>query len=132
MNANSRIIKTDIEVLYPELSYAINGACFNVHNELGRFCREIQYADELEREFSKRKINYKREQRLYKEGAFTRNILDFIIEDCIILELKAKVVITKEDYYQTKRYLISSDKKLGLIVNFRDTYLKPRRVLNNK
>ena len=132
MNSNSRIIKTNIEVLYPELSYAINGACFNVHNELGRFCREIQYADELEKEFSKRKINYKREKRVYKEDAFTRNILDFVIEDCIILELKAKVIITKEDYYQTKRYLISSDKKLGLIVNFRDTYLKPRRVLNNK
>ena len=44
----NRIIKQNIEVLYPDLSYKINGICFNVHNQLGRFGREKQYADELE------------------------------------------------------------------------------------
>ena len=131
MHSNSRIIKTNIEVLYPELSYTLTGICFEVHNKLGRFCREIQYADELEAEFKKKGILYKREVRLHKDGKFTRNILDFIIEDSIVLEIKAKSVLTKEDYYQAKRYLISSNKKLGLLVNFRDTFLKPKRILNS-
>lgn len=131
MYANSRIRKTNIKILYPELSYVINGLCFNVHNKLGRFSREMQYANELEEELIKNNIKYKRENRNIKNGKFTGNIIDFIIEDKAVIELKAKSVVTKEDYYQTKRYLIDSNIKLGLIVNFRDSYLKPKRVLNN-
>ena len=131
MSANQRIIKKNIEILYPELSYKISGACFDVHNKLSRFCREKQYADELESELDKRGIKYHREMRICEEDKFTGNVADFIIEDCVVLELKAKSVVTKDDYYQLKRYLVSSDKKLGLLVNFRDTYLKPKRVLNN-
>ena len=131
MNANQRIIKKNIVVLYPELSYKITGSCFAVHNRLGRFCREKQFADELETELKTNGIKYKRENRVIKNGRFTGNIIDFIIEDYIILEIKAKSILSKEDYYQLKRYLISLNKKLGLLVNFRDTYLKPKRVLNN-
>ncbi len=131
MNTNQRIIKQNIDVLYPELSYRINGACFNVHNKLSRFCREKQYGDELESELNKSGIRFSREARISQEEKFTGNIADFIVEDCIILELKAKNVISKDDYYQLKRYLISKNMKLGLIVNFRDTYLKPKRILNN-
>jgi GxxExxY protein len=131
MNANSRIIKTNIEVLYPELSYKINGICFNVHNKIGRFSREKQYADALEMEFKTNGLKYSREMRVCNDDDFTGNIIDFIIDDCIILELKAKSILSKQDYYQAKRYLISLNKKLCLLVNFRDTYLKPKRVLNN-
>jgi len=41
-----RIIKNN--VLYPELSYRLNGLFFRIHNELGRFRNEKQYADALE------------------------------------------------------------------------------------
>ena len=40
--------------------------------------------------------------------------------------------ITKEDYFQTQRYLQAANIKLGLIVNFRSTFLKPKRVINTK
>jgi GxxExxY protein len=131
MNSNSRIIKKNIEVLFPELSYKINGACFNVHNKLGRYSREKQYADELEKELIERGLKFSREIRVSKEKEFTGNVMDFIVENCVVLELKAKGILTKNDYYQLKRYLISCNKKLGLLVNFRDTYLKPKRILNN-
>ena len=58
------------------------------------------------------------------------NIPDFIIDKKIILEIKAKRIITKDDYYQVKRYLVSSNLQLGIIVNFRQKYLSPKRVLN--
>ena len=54
----------------------------------------------------------------------------FVIDDCIVVEIKAKKFITKNDFYQTKRYLISTNKELGLIVNFRDDFIKTKRVLN--
>lgn len=101
-----------------------------MHKRLGRFCKERQYAYEIEKCLKERQLKYVRENRFYKDGEFTRNILDFIIGDCIILEVKAKKFITKEDFYQTKRYLVSTQKELGLIVNFRDDFIKTKRVLN--
>lgn len=60
-----------------------------------------------------------------------RNIPDFIIEDKLIVDLKAKPIITKNDYFQMKRYLVSSKKKLGIIINFRQKYIRPKRIVNN-
>lgn len=123
-------IKKNINILYPELSYELNGIFFSVHRKIGRYCKEKQYADEMERELKEKGIKYIRENRIYKEGEFTRNILDFIVNDCIVLEIKAKKFVTKEDFYQIKRYLISTKKELGLIVNFRDDFIKTKRILN--
>lgn len=131
MNSNPRIIKKNIEVLYPELSYTISGICFEVHNKLGRFCREKQYSDELERKLVEKNIKYEREKRILEDNIFTGNILDFIVEDSVVIDLKAKKFITKEDYYQMQRYLKILDKKLGLIINFQDTFVKPKRILIN-
>jgi len=59
-----------------------------------------------------------------------RNIPDFIIDNKIVVDLKNKDFITKEDYFQIQRYLQSCGKKLGLIVNFRQKRLYPKRILN--
>lgn len=121
------------KILYPELSYLICGLCYKIHNELGRYRNESQYADAFENLLKKNQIKYKREEKLSPsfEGEKTnRNIVDFIIENKIIIDFKAKRAITKDDYYQMKRYLSSSNKELGLIINFRDYYLKPKRILN--
>ena len=123
------------QVIYPELSYKICGLCFYVHNKLGRYLNEKQYADALEKFLKESKISYKREFRLtssFNGEMEGRNIPDFIIEDKIVVDLKAKPAILKEDYFQMKRYLISSKKKLGLIFNFRQKYLRPKRILNSK
>ena len=119
------------ELFYKELSYKINGLLFKVHNELGRFCRERQYSDALEKLLKAEGINFVREESISMEMVDNRNTnkADFIIDNKIVLELKAKSFILKEDYYQVNRYLQSSSHKLGLIVNFRNKYLKPIRVI---
>ena len=113
------------KVIYAELSYAITGICFDAHNELGRFEKEKRYGDLVEDGLKEKGIPYQREYRIE-----TGDIIDFLVADKIILELKAKKLILKDDYYQTQRYLHSLDKKLGMIVNFRNRYLKPIRVIN--
>jgi GxxExxY protein len=125
------IVKKDIEILYPELSYRLNGIFFKIHRELGRYSKEKQYADALERELKEKSMAYAREDRVVKDDCFTGNIIDFIVNDCVIVELKAKKFVTKDDFYQVKRYLINLNKKLGLLVNFRDDFIKTKRILNN-
>jgi GxxExxY protein len=122
------------KLIYPELSYKINGILFSVHNTLGRFCNEKQYADAVERYLKKLKLNYEREKALppsFDNEFEGRNKIDFLIEDKIILELKAKRILTREDYYQIKRYLSAICKKLGVVVNFRKKYIEPKRILNS-
>lgn len=125
-------IKT--EILFKDLSYKICGLFFSVHNDLGRYRNEKQYGDALEFLLKESGTNYAREKAL--PISFTgenerRNIPDFIIEDKIIVDLKAKDIIAKEDYFQMKRYLVSYNKKLGLLVNFRQKHLYPKRILSS-
>jgi GxxExxY protein len=79
-------------------------------------------------------IKYAREEFLPPsfEGEGNRNKPDFIIEDKIIIDFKAKNFITKEDYYQMRRYLASINLKLGIIYNFRCQVLIPKRVINSE
>ena len=123
--------KMSDSLLYPELSYLVCGLCYKVHNELGRYRSEKQYADLLENHFRENRINYKREEFLPPSfpGEGKRNKPDFLIDDKLILDLKAKSIITKEDYFQMKRYLDSTEKDLGIIVNFCQVYLRPKRVI---
>jgi len=129
MVANKRKIR---DLLHPELSYNIVGLCFKVHNNLGRYRNEQQYADALEVLFKEDGIDFEREKFLPKsfEGEQNRNKPDFVIEDKIILDLKAKTRLTKEDYYQMRRYLDSGNKELGILVNFRQKNIAPKRILN--
>jgi GxxExxY protein len=124
-------INKNVEILFPELSYRLNGIFFKIRKKLDRYFREKQYSDVFEQELIKEEINYKRENRIDNDNKFSGNIADFIIEDLIIIDIKAKKFISKNDFYQMKRYLISSNKRLGMIVNFRDDFIKVRRVLNN-
>ncbi len=123
-----------VKIIEKDLSYEIVGCCFKVHNKLGRFCSERQYADELEKVLTENKIYFIRECELDKifPGTLLGNRADFLIEKRIILDIKAKKFITKEDYDQMLRYLYCSKLPLGLIINFRNTYLKAKRVVNNK
>jgi len=135
-NTNLRIYANDAnrgkQIIFKELSYLITGLCFKVHNEMGHFCKEKQYADRFEELLRLNNIPYKREFDLKKLSSTTLlgNRVDFIINEQIILEFKAKRILTRDDYYQIRRYLRSANLRLGIIINFRKHFLRPKRVLN--
>jgi len=122
------------KVLYRELSYKIVGICYKVPNELGRYNKEKQYSDKLEEYFKANRMKYKRELELstIKDTSMFGNRVDFIVDNKLLLEIKAKRCLLKSDYYQIKRYLEAADLDLGLLINFRMKYLSPKRVLNGK
>ncbi|MBI1888783.1 MAG: GxxExxY protein [Candidatus Spechtbacteria bacterium] len=128
-----RIIRDKEKVLYPDLSYSVCGMCFKVHNELGQFRSEKQYGDAMESLLKRNCINFIREAKLpksFEDEKEGRNVVDFIIDDKIILELKAKSIVTKDDYYQVMRYLTSTNKQLAILVNFRRKTVQPKRIVN--
>lgn len=122
------------KLIFPELSYKLTGIFFEIHNRLGRYCRERQYTDALEEILRDTKISYRREPEiiLIAPDSPAGNRPDFIVDNKVIIDIKAKRFIIKEDYYQMLRYLESAKMKLGFIVNFRSRYLKPKRVVNAK
>lgn len=112
-------------LIYPKLSYILVGVCFATHNELGPYAREKQYAYLIEKKLKETNIPFKRELKISDSG----NIVDFLVDNKIILEIKVKRILTKDDYFQLQRYLQESRVKLGLLVNFRNKYIKPVRVI---
>ncbi len=119
------------KIIEKELSYKLNKIFFDIQQEIGRFCREKQYSDLLEQKLKENILSYKREYPI-EIGGVKSNFADFIVEEKIIIEVKAKPFITKEDYYQILRYLEVANIELGLLVNFQQKFLKAKRVLNSK
>lgn len=121
------------KLIHKDLSYKICGFLFYIQNKLGRFAKEKNYADALELVLKESGIPFTRETALSTDILSKKlNLyrLDFCIDNKIILEIKAKNFIAKDDYHQLLRYLKLKNMKLGLLVNFRDKYLQPKRILN--
>lgn len=118
-------------IIEKELSYKLGGIFFEIQNELGRFCRERQYSDALSQKLEKHGLKFQRELPIEIAGRKS-NFADFIVENRILIEVKAKPFIEKDDYFQTLRYLEALDLELALLINFRNKYLKAQRLLNPK
>ena len=113
------------KVLFPELSYSVTGILFSVHNELGPYAREKQYGNSIEVACKKQHIPYLREVVIGDSG----NILDFIIDSKIVVELKSCRFFTRDHYRQIQNYLQQTQLSLGILVNFRTQKLQPKRIL---
>lgn len=122
------------ELIYKELSYKISGICFDIQNETGSSFNERQYQDILENVFKTENIEYEREKELFFEFRGVKiggNKVDFVVENKLVIDLKAKSYITREDFIQMLRYLKAGNYKLGLIINFRGGKVTIKRVVNS-
>ena len=104
-----------------------------VHKEMGKGFSEIIYGDALEIEFKKNNITYSREEHFkitYKNQLLKHHYYaDFLIEDKIILEIKAIESLTSSHIKQTLNYLAASKKRLGLLINFGQDSLSYKRII---
>lgn len=109
-------------LVYGELSYAINGAAFQVYNRLGHGFLEAVYQEALEIEFQRRGIPYEREKELkiIYDGVELKQTYkaDFVCYGKIIVELKAVSGLEDAHRAQVYNYLHATGFKLGLLYNF--------------
>jgi len=108
-------------VLYPELSYAIVGALIEVHRWLGPGQLESTYQNALEKELGLREIPFRAQVPIaaqYKDWEVGEFFADVIVDEAIVLELKAVSTVLPVHRAQLTSYLRATGCRLGLLVNF--------------
>ena len=124
-----RVIKADVRlrrnlfIMHEnEISEKIIGSAIEVHRILGPGLLESVYEDALCHELHLRGLQFKRQESVpipYKGIKLGTDLrLDLLVEDKVIVDLKAKEELSTIDKPKLLTYLRLSDKHLGLIINF--------------
>jgi len=121
-------------VKHGELTEKIIGAAFDVSNELGNGFIESVYEKALLISLRERGIHAESQKPLqvfFHEQAVGKFVADVIVEDEIILELKAVKTIAPEHIAQVINYLKATGLEVGLLLNFGKRRLEYRRFNNH-
>lgn len=121
------------DLVYPDLSYKINGCAYEVFNELGFGHQEKFYQRAMAVQFKKEGIIFKEQVYTplkFKEEVIGKQYFDFLVEDKIIVELKKNAVFSKRNIDQVKQYLQTSKLQLALLINFSSTGVISKRIVN--
>jgi GxxExxY protein len=113
-----------------KLTYLINGAIFEVNRELGAGFLEKVYENALSVEFKERGLNAKNQVPIkvnYKGREVGEYYADIVVENRIIMEIKAVDSIKKIHEAQLLNYLKATGYKIGLLVNFTHPKAEIRR-----
>ena len=106
-----------------------------VHNVLGNGFQEVIYQRCLAIELEKAKVAFNREveQTIYYGGidVGTRRA-DFVVEEKIMVELKALINLEDVNLAQAKNYVVAYNFPVGLLINFGAISLQYKKVFNPK
>lgn len=104
-----------------ELTFAIRGSVFEVFRELGAGFLEQVYHRALVLELEQRGLSVKSEKRIpvyYKGYMVGDYAADLIVEDKVLIELKAQNELSKAHEAQLLNYLKATGIKVGSLINF--------------
>lgn len=120
-----------------EIAAEVVDAAFKVHQELGQGLLESAYEACLTHELTKRGLIVEKQkaQPVFYDG-ITIDVgyrMDLLVNDCVVIELKAVEQIIPIHLAQLMTYLKLSNKPLGFLINFNTTYFKSsiKRIANN-
>jgi len=111
-----------------QLTHEIIGAAIEVHKVLGPGLLESAYEECMARELSLRNLRFERQKPLpvvYKEVKLECGYrMDFLVEDKVVVELKAVEALAPIHQAIMLTYLRLSGRKIGLLINFHVEVLK--------
>lgn len=122
-------------LLHRELTEQILAAFYDVYNELGYGFLEKVYQNALFFELRDRGFNVTAQRRCavhYKGREVGEYFTDIIVNDLIILELKACETIAEEHELQLQNYLKASTIEVGFVLNFGKEPEFVRKVFTNE
>jgi len=118
---------------FEDLSKKIIGAAIQVHRELGPGFLENIYEEAVKVELSEHGLQFEFQKEIKVEYLGVEvgvHRLDLVVEDKIIVELKAVKELTDIHFAQLLSYLKATGLKVGLLLNFAKPTLEVRRVVN--
>lgn len=122
-------------LLFEELSYLLRGMFFKIYNELGPGFKEDVYVKALLELLKENNISYEKEKHFnvkFNNVRVGATKIDLVIDNKIIIEVKATEMNNNLFEKQILSYLKSTRIKLGLLVNFGTNKLYVRRYINSK
>ena len=128
MNINQKYI-------HSEITSKIIGCAMKVHQYLGNGFQEVIYQRALEIEFRLQGINAQREfvmPLFYKNEDIGSRRVDFFVEEKVMVEIKAIIELEDAHLAQTINYLEAYNPEVGLLINFGNTRLQFKRVMNKR
>jgi GxxExxY protein len=114
------------------LSERVIGCAFEVSNTLGAGFLEAVYENALCCELTGCGIAFQRQKPLevkYRDRVVGNYVADVIIEDKLLLELKALSKLTGEHEAQLMNYLRATGLNVGLLINFGTPRLGVKRIV---
>jgi GxxExxY protein len=117
-----------------DITYAINGAIFEVNNTLGPGFLEKVYENALLVELKIRGLKAKNQVPIkvtYKDETVGEYFADIIVEDKVIIEIKTVDKLEKIHEAQLLNYLRATELHVGLLVNFKNQKADIKRMVFN-
>ena len=118
---------------YEDLTHKIIGCAMKVHSTLGNGFQEVIYQRALAIEMRKQGLNFQREMEMtiyYEDENIGTRRVDFFVEDKIMVEIKALIVLDDGNLNQTINYCQAYNLPVGLLINFGAKSLEFKRVYN--
>ena len=123
------------ELKFKDITEKIIGAAMKVHSTLGNGFQEVIYQRALEIELKKASLFFEREFSMkifYSGEQIGERRVDFFVENKIMVELKALILLEDVHLAQAKNYLEAYNVEVGLLINFGSTSLQFKRLENKK
>ena len=123
------------ETIKDDLTYKIIGCAMKVHSVLGNGFQEVIYQRALFIEMKKQGLSFERELEmpLFYDGlSIGSRRVDFLVEEKVMVELKALVKMEDVHLAQGLNYLVAYNVDLGLLLNFGAQSLEVKRLRHPK
>lgn len=122
------------QLLHGDLTDKIIGICYDIHRQYGSGHKESVYQNAMEEKLQLSDINFSREYLISVKSEDTDKILgshrlDFVIDNKVVVEVKAIKFTYKKLEQQLYSYLRNSQYKVGLMINFGSVKLYIKRVI---
>ena len=124
---------TNPEYKHSELTGKVIGCAMEVHSALGNGFQEVIYQRALEVEMTDQGLSFSREHEMpifYKKQQIGTRRADFLVDNIVMVELKAIIQLEDVHLAQAMNYLEAYDLEVGLLINFGARSLEFKRVAN--
>ena len=121
----------NLQYKYSDITSKIIGSAMKVHSTLGNGFQEVIYQRALAIEMKNQNLAFVRELEIpiyYQDIEVGRRRVDFLVDDKILVELKAVAQLEKIHLAQGLNYLEAFKMEIGLLINFGSTKLEFKRL----